>query len=647
MAKMATSLLLALAPVALGLEAPGGIGRLPAMGWNSWNAYHCDIDESKFLTAAKAMVSMGFKDLGYEYINIDDCWQIKDHRDNVTGKLIPDTSKFSDGISGLANTIHDMGLKIGIYSSAGTLTCAGYQASIGHEELDAATFAEWGIDFLKGYDYRQSKTFERYKRMSDALVKQNRTILYNLCEWGTADVEAWGADVAQAWRSTGDISPDWSRIIQIINENSFYNNYVDFYAHNDPDMLEVGNGNLTEAESRTHFGIWALSKAPLIMGTDLTQLSQTNIDILQNKHLIEFNQDSVVSSPAQPYKGGVNPLWTFNATNPAEYWSGESSKGTLVAMMNTLDSTRTMRANWAEIPSLKAHGRYRVRDVWMDKDLGCVSGGLSRDVESHDTAILLVTGANNLGTEIDPTPAAVPDNTVPLRGHYVTLEALTSDAEYTSLHRNFRLQEKSHLFDYFPVAANATEEELRQFVQKWRDRDFIVYAIKADPAYVNPPKKGEEVPSSRKHTEVLGVIAYLDVQPNFRALEVGGVIFGPRLQRSAAGTEAHYLMLRNVFEPKSPGLGGNSLPYRRVCWKCNNLNSKSRRAAERLGYVFEGTFRNHMIVKGRSRDSDWLSIVEDEWPVVKKALELWLERSNFDEEGRQVKSLDEIRASLK
>lgn len=124
-------------------------------------------------------------------------------------------------------------------------------------------------------------------------------------------------------------------------------------------------------------------------------------------------------------------------------------------------------------------------------------------------------------------------------------------------------------------------------------------------------------------------------------------MFGPVLQRSAAATEVNYLLLKNVFEPDSPGLGGKSPPYRRVCWKCNHLNKKSRRAAERLGYMFEGTFRKHLIVKGRSRDSDWLSIVDDEWPVVKTALEKWLDRSNFDDEGRQIKAIDEIRASLK
>ncbi|KAF2161051.1 hypothetical protein M409DRAFT_28655 [Zasmidium cellare ATCC 36951] len=252
----------------------------------------------------------------------------------------------------------------------------------------------------------------------------------------------------------------------------------------------------------------------------------------------------------------------------------------------------------------------------------------------------------NLGPEVDPTPSALPDNTVPLKGHYVTLEDFKSDAEYTSLWQNLRPDKNPQLFDFLPLTSHETEEDLRRSVQGWRDRNFILYAIKADPGYVNPPKKGETAPSSREHSEVLGLIAYLDVHPNFRALEVGGVLFGSGLQRSAAATEVHYLMLRNVFEQQSPGLGGHSLPYRRVCWKCNHLNSKSRRAAERLGYKFEGLFRNHMIVKGRSRDSDWLSILDDEWPVVKKALELWLEKSNFDDLGRQIKGLDEIRASL-
>lgn len=237
---------------------------------------------------------------------------------------------------------------------------------------------------------------------------------------------------------------------------------------------------------------------------------------------------------------------------------------------------------------------------------------------------------------------------MPLKGEYVTLEVFKSDQEYTSLWNNLRLWENGHLLDYIPIPVPQDDKELRDSIKDLeRARHFVVYAIKADPANVNPQPKRESTPVAGAHSEVVGIICYLNISLWNRELEVGGVIFGPVLQRSAAATEANYLLLLNVFEDRSPGVGGKSLPYRRVCWKCNHLNIKSRRAAERLGYVFEGTWRKHMIVKGRSRDSDWLSIVDDEWPVVKAALEQWLHKSNFDDQGRQIKAIDEIRASLK
>lgn len=253
----------------------------------------------------------------------------------------------------------------------------------------------------------------------------------------------------------------------------------------------------------------------------------------------------------------------------------------------------------------------------------------------------------DLGPEVDPTPATIPDNTVPLSGSYVTLKGFSTDEEYSSLWRNLRLWENVQLLDYISIQPPQHDSEIREWIQKIQSNGFVVYAIKADPRFVNTPVKGETMPAEKNHSEVLGIIAYLNIHPEHRELEVGAVIFGPALQRSAAATEVNYLMLRNAFEEKSPGLGGNSLPYRRVCWKCNHLNTKSRRAAERLGYVFEGTFRKHWIAKGRSRDSDWLSIIDDEWPVVKASLEQWLAHSNFDDQGRQIKTTDEIRASLK
>lgn len=224
--------------------------------------------------------------------------------------------------------------------------------------------------------------------MRDALSKQDREILYNLCIWGTADVFSWGKNTAISWRMSGDINPSWGSVTHILNMNSFKMNTVDFYSHNDADMLEVGNGNLTPAETRSHFALWAAMKSPLLIGTDLQKLSKDNLAILKNKDLLAFSQDNKYGKPATPYKWGVNPNWTFNNTNPAEYWSGQSKNGHLVLMLNTLGGTVKKTASWKEIPGLGGR-KYRVKDVWSGKDLGCLNE-YSVDVASHDTAAILV-----------------------------------------------------------------------------------------------------------------------------------------------------------------------------------------------------------------------------------------------------------------
>ncbi|KAL7946094.1 glycoside hydrolase family 27 protein [Trichoderma barbatum] len=405
----------------------GKTGKLPSLGWNSWNAYHCDIDESNFLSAAELLVSSGLHAAGYEYVNIDDCWSLKDGR--VDGHMAPNTTRFPNGIDGLAQKVHDLGLKFGIYSTAGTTTCAGYPASLGFEDVDAADFAKWGVDYLKydncnvptewqdqyracnpdfvtagpngtcnaalepnlappGYDWSTSKSAQRFGAMRDALAKQRHEIVLSICIWGEADVFSWGSSTGINWRMSGDIFPEWRSVTDIINLNSFKMNYVDFWGHNDADMLEVGNGNLTPAETRTHFALWAAMKSPLLIGTDLALLSKDNIKLLKNKHLLAFNQDKVYGRPATPYKWGVNPDWTFNSTHPAEFWAGPSTKGHLVLMMNTLDRTVKKTAKWSEIPGLSA-GHYEVRDVWTNKNLGCLSS-YKTAVAAHDTAVILV-----------------------------------------------------------------------------------------------------------------------------------------------------------------------------------------------------------------------------------------------------------------
>ncbi|KAF2740832.1 alpha-galactosidase [Polyplosphaeria fusca] len=419
-------------PIASALVLKNNVGRLPALGWNSWNAFACNIEESKFLTAAQKFIDLGLKDVGYEYVNIDDCWQVKDRRDS-NGRLIPDPKKFPDGISGTAKKIHDMGLKIGIYSSAGTLTCALYQASLGKEAIDAQTWAEWGIDYLKydncqfpsnwndkcdfcvwdddrtsglrngtcttsknlcaaGYDYGASNTAKRFSAMRDALLAQSRPILYSLCEWGLAGVQQWGNATGSSWRATGDISAKWTRVLSILNQNSFYLNNVDFWGHSDADMLEVGN-NLNVAEGRSHFALWAAMKSPLLIGTDLAKIKTDDLKTLKNTNLLAFNQDPVYGKPAMPYKWGTNPNWTFNSSFPAEFWSGAYSNGsTLVLMFNPYTATKTKTAVWGEIPQLKGGSRYQVTDVWTGQSLGCVQDKLDMQVGAHDTAGLWISG---------------------------------------------------------------------------------------------------------------------------------------------------------------------------------------------------------------------------------------------------------------
>lgn len=182
----------------------------------------------------------------------------------------------------------------------------------------------------------------------------------------------------------------WQRIAEILNVNSFLSGYAGFTGHNDPDMLEIGNGKLTEQESRSHFALWALMKAPLIIGTDLTALSQTNLDILLNPYLLAFNQDLTFGAPAAPYKWGVNPDWTYNQTNPAEYWSGESVSGVMVAMLNTLSGGRNMTATLGEIPGTNRGVSYTFINAWNGSVMGCNSDGVTMQVDSHDTAVLLL-----------------------------------------------------------------------------------------------------------------------------------------------------------------------------------------------------------------------------------------------------------------
>jgi alpha-galactosidase len=278
------------------IAAPGvTLAATPPMGFNDWNAFGCDVSAALIEETADVLVSSGLADLGYRYVNIDDCWSLRER--GADGRLVPDPAKFPSGVKGVADYVHARGLKLGIYGDAGTKTCAGFPGSLGHEDLDARTWADWGVDYLKydncnnQSDGSQADYIRRYTAMRDALRKTGRPIVYAICEWGTSQPWSWGKDVGQLWRTAGDVNDEWSSLRSIIEKNAPLAPYAGPGHWNDPDMLEIGNGGMTDTEYRTHMSMWAMMAAPLLIGTDLRTASPATLAILGNREVIAIDQD--------------------------------------------------------------------------------------------------------------------------------------------------------------------------------------------------------------------------------------------------------------------------------------------------------------------------------------------------------------------
>ena len=274
------------------LNLDNGLGRTPQMGWNSWNKFGCNINEKLIMETIDTLNTSGLIEAGYNYINLDDCWQ--KYRDE-NGVIIPDPERFPNGIKPLVDYAHSKGLKFGLYSDAGTKTCAGRPGSLGYEEIDAKTYSDCGVDYLK-YDNCNNEGIsskERYPKMRDALMSVPHKIFYSMCNWGEEEVATWAEDVGNSWRTTGDIIDNWKSMIKIIEDNNQWHKYAGHGHWNDPDMLEVGNGGMTLEEYKVHFGLWALVKAPLLIGCDINTMTKEIYDILTNKEIIAINQDSL------------------------------------------------------------------------------------------------------------------------------------------------------------------------------------------------------------------------------------------------------------------------------------------------------------------------------------------------------------------
>ncbi|KAF5799145.1 putative alpha-galactosidase [Helianthus annuus] len=358
-----------------------GLGRTPQMGWNSWNHFACNIEEKLIRETADAMVSTGLAAAGYQYVNIDDCWA-ELNRDSQ-GNFVPKADTFPSGIKALADYVHNKGLKLGIYSDAGTQTCSlKMPGSLGHEEQDAKTFASWGIDYLK-YDNcndqgRSPK--ERYPIMTKALQKAGRPIFFSLCEWGRDDPATWANEVGNSWRTTGDISDNWDSMTSRADENDKWAAYAKPGGWNDPDMLEVGNGGMTTEEYRSHFSIWALAKAPLLVGCDVRSMSKETHDILSNREVIAVNQDSLGVQGKKVKKNG-----------DLEVWAGPLAHNKVAVILWNRGSSRAqITAYWSDI-GLNSTTVVNARDLWAYKTQRSVKGQISATVESHACKMYVLT----------------------------------------------------------------------------------------------------------------------------------------------------------------------------------------------------------------------------------------------------------------
>jgi alpha-galactosidase len=380
----------------LGYGQKFDLAQTPPMGWNSWNTFACDINEELIRQTADAMVSSGMRDAGYIYVNIDDCWH--GIRDSL-GFIHEDPARFPSGMKALADYVHSRGLKLGIYSDAGTNTCGGRPGSRGHEYQDAITYARWGIDYLK-YDWCYTdglRADEAYKTMRDAIYSAGRPMVFSICEWGDSKPWTWGTNIGHLWRTTGDITNCWDceqgfgtwsklSILSILDKQNGLRKYAGPGHWNDPDMLEVGNG-LTIPESRAHFSLWCMLAAPLIAGNDIRHMSPEIRDILTNREAIAINQDPL----------GVQCYKMYSRGSFEVYAKPLSNNEVAICFLNRGDSPMGFEFNWKDYPINDGLSGisydfgsqvYRIRDCWLKKDAGTTSVPFKATVQPHDVILL-------------------------------------------------------------------------------------------------------------------------------------------------------------------------------------------------------------------------------------------------------------------
>ena len=374
------------------VQAGAKIAATPPMGWNSWNFFARRVTDKDIRDTADLLVSTGMRDAGYVYVNIDDTWE--GGRD-AQGR-IKTNEKFPD-MKALADYVHSKGLKLGIYSSPGAKTCASFEGSLGHEEQDAQTYADWGIDYLK-YDlcsYRpvmkqqagddvaaQNKLMrDAYEKMHQAILKTGRPMVYSLCQYGWDAPWTWAPSVGgNLWRTTGDINATWDRMSLIGREQAGLSRFAGPGHWNDPDMLEVGNGKLTHDENVVHMTLWSMLAAPLIAGNNLTAMTDDVKSILMNRDVIAIDQDALGKQGDRVYAEG-----------PVEIWSKPLKDGSkAVAVFNFGEWPTQIKPIGIHLKELGFSGGAKAHDVWANKDLGTIHDDFDAQIARHSVLLLIL-----------------------------------------------------------------------------------------------------------------------------------------------------------------------------------------------------------------------------------------------------------------
>jgi alpha-galactosidase len=352
------------------------LAQTPVMGWNSWNKFACDVSEQLIRETADAMVSSGMQAAGFRYVNIDDCWQISRAAD---GTIVADPTRFPSGIKALADYVQSKGLKLGVYTDAGRLTCEKRPGSLDHELQDAKTYAAWGVDYVKvDWCYAEGLDPEvQYAKFRDALAQTGRPIVFSICNWGVKAPWRWGPTTGNLWRTTGDIRDNYDRMSVIGFSQDGLEKFAGPGHWNDPDMLEVGNGGMNRDEYRTHMALWALLAAPLLAGNDLRNMTPETKELLMNREVIAVDQD------AKGVQG--HRIWD---EGPLEIWVKPlAEQSQAVGLFNRGESALNITLS---LKALGMNGPAKLRDVLDHKDLGAVEDSYTAQVPKHGVVMLRV-----------------------------------------------------------------------------------------------------------------------------------------------------------------------------------------------------------------------------------------------------------------